>query len=338
MKGEVSHRSRRAPRWVGAVATVGLLVLATACVTELTDELGEFTYVVGVNRGGDRVVTESGWLARYGADGTKFRLQAPEGFETSYVVGHQPINDAGVVVGVASSTDGPTIPVMWEPDGTVTDLRRYLPHSNCADLYAHPPSINGDGLVVGSIWCGNALEPTVKESYVFDRRDRSVRYLPAATGLVIDVNDAGVVVGLGSGGVGGRWTPDGAGYRFEQLDLSPTDINNVGDVVGHRFVGGTPQPFVLRAGASTATELAAPGRGVDISDQYINDNGMIVVTVYTTGIDTQSVRYSTPESAPEPFPGIGGDGSYFEALGEDGAAYAQARDEQNLFRAVRWTP
>jgi hypothetical protein len=340
MKRILSGRARRAPRWIGAVAVAGVLVLVTGCVIELTDELGEFTYVVGVNRAGDRVVTDYGWLTRLDADGTRIRLKAPAGFETAYIVGHAPIDDDGFITGVASSPDGVTIPLLWEPDGTVTDLRQHLPHTNCPNLYSFTPTMSGGGLVVGAIVCGSdPVEPDLRESYVFNRRDQSVRYLPAGAegkgDIATDVNDAGVVVGFGPDG-GVRWTPDGDGYRYEHLDLRPDDINNRGDVLGSNYVDGRSQPYLLRANTATSVRLAPPGGALSIDEGRINDRGMIVVTVYTDGYATRGVRYLTPESAPEPFPGIGGKESYFEALSEQGAAYGQAQDEQNYHRAVLW--
>jgi hypothetical protein len=131
-----------------------------------------------------------------------------------------------------------------------------------------------------------------------------------------DVNDSGVIVGVGSFSSGRRavrWRPAGAGYDVEVLPLLPgelasyaTAVNNLGQVVGARAgILGTPYGFGwLYTDADGLVDLNA-AYGWFATPGDISDAGVILSGTQTFDLSTRTVT-DVGLSGPTNYNAVGG--------------------------------
>jgi uncharacterized membrane protein len=332
-----ARASRRG--WRIAALGVAVAVLATACVMDLTDEVGAdaWGYTYSINDDGVMAgSTGQGEPWRFEPGKVRVRLQDPYGLRP-YIRG---VNNAKEVVGevwARMPNSARIFPVIWDVWGSIADMRPIIPGGLQPDAAVYPVDLNENGLLVGWVDGADAATPQV---FAVDIRNRRSIPIPLDVagryGTVSAVNDFGVIVGSHT-----RWVPSGGSYVAQDLgDFWPTDINNAGDMVGQLGPYGSGVPAYWPAGATGAsrlrtTGLPAPGR---LNEGMINDNGLIVFTPDSTVSEpTLPARWRSTTSDPELFPADGWSTATLNDLNRHGEAVGYAvRTSDGQRRPVRW--
>ncbi|MFE2290381.1 hypothetical protein [Streptomyces sp. NPDC059452] len=203
--------------------------------------------------------------------------------------------------GIAAGASG-GVPVYW----TGTEVHRVpLPPGNLA---GEVTAINRHGLMVGTL-----RHPSTNATTAFSFRigATKVRLLPGGI-AANDVNDSGVIAGVGSGHTGVLWknnrvhrnlTVDGSGGAYGAA-FTAVGINNAGTVVGggSRYIGGewVGVGLIWKAGppghARTLLPEAAPGEGYSAVAADISRTGRVVGhRLFTWG---SPVRWDRPYTQP----------------------------------------
>ena len=203
------------------------------------------------------------------------------------------INDAGQVCGIRAVLDNTNWndhPFFWE-GGVATDLALALGGGHGGDAYG----INNSGQVVGVMF---GRPPNAMFRWQKDRGFLGFgQGLPGADGTPRAINDLGQVVGecpLAIGfGHGFLWTNSTDDWHTDmgQIislgmppgadEVSPRDINNVGEVVGEyrgQQLGGSWCPFLWENGTFVDLQsFLPPDSGLQLYHAMgINDIGQIV--------------------------------------------------------------
>jgi hypothetical protein len=331
----VRSNERRAlrQRWRLALVVAAVAVMATACVTDLSTEVGPDVYSHGYAISDEGVMAGSVGSGRYvRIDPGKVRvtLQAPaQGSPIPKAIN----GSREVLAQVSDVVAGLNYPGVWDAGGAFVDLRPYITGFG-PGVIAYGVDINDDGLVVGWLYgAGHGV-------WAVDVKARQAVPLPQDTGgrgAVVAVNSAGIIGGYTSTG-GARWTPSDSGYVLEELgrDFWVDDINDAGDMVGTNW---DYAPVYWKAGAPPVVLSAA---GLPPTDRFqnglINNAGMIIFN--GRGADyatTRPARWKTPDAAtPELFPSDGWDQARMYDLNNKGAAIGDATPTGKPSTAVRW--
>jgi hypothetical protein len=97
--------------------------------------------------------------------------------------------------------------------------------------------------------------------------------------IITDMNDSGSIIGGGSGGDGGGWIIDGAGFRHLPLvngwqPVTPRAINNAGDILVASYNGFRNDTLIYRNGVYT--DIGVRGTYEYGAGRDINDSGVVV--------------------------------------------------------------
>jgi len=201
------------------------------------DGINDAGTVVGFSRGPDDLRTAVMW----GRDRVPVELARLPGHADSRA---RDINEAGVIVG-RSWIDGAARPVRWSPEGAVSELSR-VP----GDPEGEALGINREGVVVG-------LSKGVADPETGDKKRTAMVWRPdgGATalaslpgddgGIAMSINDAGMIVGEGTGSIRGDDAPCFFTFTAVVWDLDGTPrglapLSGDGD--------GTPFPECVATG------------------------------------------------------------------------------------------
>lgn len=250
---------------------------------------GEFAdlgqgYGVDINESGQILVQSPTGCFLSNPDGTYIDLRAAVSGQ-SYP---QRINDLGWVAGYVLVSTGRYRGFVWSAEAGTVLLT--LP---TGDATGFAMDVNNVGEVAGySLNSGQSYaRPFIWGSEI------GLLPLPPAPdatySMPFRMNDAGQVVGSGSGSVGYRsvlWNPDGA-----VIDLGPgevADINNPGQVLMREY----PLAYLLSSDGSR-TDLPAPEGSMGVQAYGINDDGLAVGVVITgSGMIRAAVWEPVPDS------------------------------------------
>jgi hypothetical protein len=336
-----------------SLVAVALVATAASCVSDISPAHEGYT-VIAIND--HDVILRSGpeGPELVPPDGPPRRLAPLPAGQTLKRVSL--LNNDDVVVGEAEEPQyggGGQYPVVWDRDGTLIDLRPWLQASNLG-WGAWPMDLSDTGLVYGRTF--SVLAPVGERSFVWNLRDRTVRFLPDGLPPSVHrdgrITDDGVILASHeNGSVIMKPGPDGSyPATVTPLPIHLTDANNRGDIAGYVVTGAPPQqlkrPAVLKAGATEPTLLALPGSPVDqpglvapLVLAYINDRGSIAVSLSSHAwfrLENAAVRYRSAEAAPERFEATDIVQSSVLALNDDDVAIVYGVTAEGKRSMFRW--
>lgn len=170
------------------------------------------------------------------------------------------INDARLIVGFAQSANGTDTVVVYPKNGTP-----FEPFSAAKYASSHVFSVNNAGQYIGTY---RLQSSSVEQPYI--GHGASIQPLPFS-GHVVDINDAGTIVGYrdtATGTTGFLWNAAHGLTTLPTLPntthVYPTAINNRGEVVGWSHGATVPQAFLYSGG--NVIELKS-GTPIDINDR-----------------------------------------------------------------------
>jgi hypothetical protein len=304
-------RPARRRAWRSALIVGAVAVLATACVIDITEELGETVSVSGINDDGVMVGTDNGAPMRF-ENGTKVPLDRPATGDV--YVGD--INNAKEVLGSVTewAADGMAVsrPVMWNSDRHLIELSPLFAEYGRPGIEFSVAGITENGRVAVQARSDDfSVTPArrFRRTYLFDVRTR--KEVATVTSEELSVNavaGTGAVLGHdGSGMV--KWSPTPTGYVKQTFDANaiyPTDMNDRGDVVGIKWWGeGYRGPVVWMNDGTGPIELKRPAiePSVEIISAIIGNNGTVVanwVDLLATPGPTDPPDPENPEDPGDP--------------------------------------
>lgn len=170
------------------------------------------------------------------------------------------INDGGLIVGLAQSANGTYTVVVYPKNG-----RPFEPFSASEYRSSTVSAVNDAGQYIGTFTLAGS---SVAKPYI--GRGSTIRALPV-TGHVVDINDAGTIVGYRDTATGTTafiWSPARGTTPLPAIPnashVYPTAINNRGEVVGWSYGPSTPSAFLYSGGR--ITDLNTSATPVDIND------------------------------------------------------------------------
>jgi hypothetical protein len=321
------------------LATTAMAVLATACVRDLSDELGNDSMPRAINDSGVMAGdTDINHPVRFEPDRTRVPLDDPQGWDPMVIDINSAREVAGSVFDISQPGAPATFPVVWDDQGRMVDLRPMIPHTGTPGVQAYATDINDEGLLVGWMYGTDAsTSPPTDVQGIFVVDTRAGTGITFAGRVAYAINDDGTVVGLGPGGFG-RWVREEGAYRFEDTGgFDPMDIDDDSDMVG---TIGSGQPAFWKHGDPAPTALPLDGlpEGDGVDNAYLgNDDTIVFNTRPADGsMSRRPVRWRTPGSRPELFPRGSWQSAEVWNLNNRGVALGTGFRDDGGYHAVRW--
>lgn len=194
----------------------------------------------------------------------------------------QDINNAGVVVGQSTNVLGHTVAVMWDANGTPSQLG-----SLDGETISWAESINNNGVIVGYCEDGDFLRRATLWAPGESPFNLHNAIGAAGSSIPWDINDSGVIVGQAplTPGFAKRFAWDSmagsmiSGIPSSFMGSAIYGVNNAGEFVGSEFFFGDPDDanYYRPDGRGGYEDVLINPPGFIFSQaRAINDSGMII--------------------------------------------------------------
>jgi probable HAF family extracellular repeat protein len=259
------------------------------------------------------------------------------------------INSDGLVVGAATSEDGPETrhPVMWRPtsmgDYKIVDLGTMGGYDR-----GDASSVNDRGQIVGSFGDLDDGVAFVRDPDTGQMTDLGT--LGGGGAIATDINEKGQVVGWSTTESGARrpflWHPktgvmdDLGTLRSRTLSMAVA-INDKGTVLGMAWTprahGTAWHAWLWHPGADRLLRLERHGLAAGTRPEDLNEKGQVVGCTYDDDSPSTAVLWRPKVESTLRIPSLGGDACAW-GVNEDSVVTGWSTNDNGQTRSVIWRP